>query len=403
MAVRGMPAWRRAGGTFRSSAGLGLYLVVAALVLVACPATARGLAAKNAQSAALVPDSALGAHAMLFFDTPLFADDDTFSQAVAEHASTVRLDIFLPQITDGDSQPDWTWVQRIAALAHQYRIRVLADLTGMPFWMSACPAGEPFADAYRCPAGDPGAWGQLVGDVAAHLRGSPVSFEIWNEPDGAWTFVGAAQQYGAMLAAAVRAIHTANPGAMVTNGGMMSTAGGGGAAWLSAALGAAGPDVWQRLSMLNVHIRGLESSLAGQLHAWMLFAAAHGRPQIPIWVTEAGYPADPAYQTDPVFQGGELAQARYVAAALRDLRNAGAAKIFVTQRDMAPGSGPFASEGVLAGLGDPISPDPQVTRRPAFYACRTFAEHTLTTGAGPPREQPGRSQLAPDTERRHES
>lgn len=386
MAVQGAPARTRVGCTFPFLAVLCSLLATA---LMASPAAARRIGAQSSLLT-LRPDSALGAHAMLFYDTPLAADDAVFSEAVAEHATTVRVDIFLPQITSGDSQRDWSWVKQIATLAHQCRVRVLADLTGMPFWMSACPAGTPIADSYQCPAADPAVWGALVGEVAAQLRQSAVSFEIWNEPDGSWTFSGSPEQYGAMLGAVLLAIHAENPDAKVTNGGMMQTAKGGGAAWLDQALAAAGPSAWRSLSMLNVHIRGLEWSLAGQLDAWRAFAAAHGRPQIPIWVTEAGYPADPAYQTDPQYQGGLNAQAGYDAAALKDLYTAGAAKIFTTQRDMAAGSGPFASEAVLAGLGDPISPNPQVTRRPAFYTCRAFAEHTTSRATQATRKQSAR-------------
>jgi hypothetical protein len=314
---------------------------------------------------------------MLFFDTPWAADVALFQQAAAEGASSVRLDIFLPQITSGDAQRDWSWVQRVALLARRYQMPVLADLTGMPLWMGNCPAGELWDEIDRCPARDPATWGALAGEIATQLRGVPVSFEIWNEPDGAWTFQGTPAQYGALLAAAVLSIHRADPQAHVTNGGMMTPAAEGGATWLAAALSAAGASVWRSLSTLNVHIRGPENSLAGQLEAWRAFADAHHRPGIPIWITEAGYPADPAYQTDPAYHGGAGAQARYLAHALRDLRRAGAAKIFVTQRDMAASQGPFASEGVLAGLGDPIAADPHVIRRPAFYACRAFARQRL--------------------------
>ena len=61
------------------------------------------------------------------------------------------------------------------------------------------------------PRTGPGGLGTAGGQVAAHLRELPVSFEIWNEPDGSWTYAGTAQQYGAMLAAAVLDIHKANP------------------------------------------------------------------------------------------------------------------------------------------------------------------------------------------------
>ena len=323
----------------------------------------------------LIPDNALGAHAMLYFDTPEAGDDAVLAEAEEERASTIRLDIFMPQLLAANNAVDWTWVDRIADLSRQHHLRVLADLTGMPLSMANCPPGD--QDVWdQCPAQDPAAWGQLAAQVAAHLRDMPVSFEIWNEPDGSWTYAGTAQQYGAMLAAAVLDIHRADPKALVTNGGMMQTAGAGGASWLGAALDAAGQRTWRELGMLNVHIRGVEGSLAPQLRAWRAFASGHGRPQLPVWVTEAGYPADPAYQFDPSFTGGDLGQARYVAAALRSLYRAGAAKIFVTERDMEPGSGEFASEGVIAGLTDQQLSDPDPQPRPAFDACRAFAKET---------------------------
>jgi hypothetical protein len=327
----------------------------------------------------LVADDALGAHAMLYFDTPVASDDAVFAAAVAEHAGTVRLDIFIPQLTAKPGRVDWSWVDRIARLSRRYRIRVLADLTGMPPALARCPAGP--VNVYLCPASDASAWGAIAGQVAARLEGVPVSFEIWNEADGSWTFLGSPAQYGALLAAAVRAIHAADPTAIVMNGGMMGTASAGGTAWLSTALAAAGARTWRALGALNVHVRGLEWSLRPQLLAWRAFAAQHGRPGIPIWVTEAGYPADPADQTDPAFQGGEQAQARYIADALRDLHRASAAKIFVTQRDMPPGNGAFSSEGVIAGLGDDQLSDPNPQPRPAFWACRAFAQETVAHAA----------------------
>ena len=352
--------------TWRRSAG-------AATLLTAClwllPATRAGAEPH------VIPDNALGAHSMLYFDTPGAGDNAVFAEAQTERASTIRLDIFMPQLLDASNAVDWTWIDRIAHLSREYHLRVLADLTGMPLSMADCPAGDQGVWD-QCPAQDPAAWGQLAGQVAAHLRELPVSFEIWNEPDGSWTYAGTAQQYGAMLAAAVLDIHKANPDALVTNGGMMQTAGGGGASWLNAALRAAGQRAWRELGMLNVHIRGVESSLAPQLRAWKTFAAGHGRPQLPIWVTEAGYPADPAYQFDPAFTGGELGQARYVAAALRSLYRAGAAKIFITERDMPAGSGEFVSEGVIAGLSDQQLTDPDPQPRPAFDSCRAFAKET---------------------------
>jgi hypothetical protein len=328
----------------------------------------------------LLPDSPLGAHAMLYYDTPLAADNDLFQQAADEHAGTVRLDVFLPQITNGAKKPDWSWVTRIRRLALRWRTRVLINVTGTPPDWTACPKRKHIAwlDA-RCPPRDPSRWAQLVGEVAGKLHGTAATFEVWNEPDGAWTFVGTAAQYGVMLGDAARAIGMADPGAGVTNGGIMNPAARGGTKWLKTALSAAGSDIWHNLSALNVHLRGREDQLAPQLRAWERFAATAGRANIPVWVSETGYPADPRYQSDPAYQGGEQAQANWLTAALRDLYAAGADKIFVTQRDMAPNMKAYASEGLLAGLADPMPSKPVVRRRPAWFAARDFASQHLSS------------------------
>src|SRR6202012_4291671 len=75
--------------------------------------------------------------------------------------------------------------------------------------------------------------------------------------------------------------------------------------------------------------------------------------------TEHGYPSDPAYQYDPGYTGGESSQAAYLEASLPTLIDAGAAAVFVTERDNL--SGAFASEGVLGGnVADPPPADPQI-------------------------------------------
>ena len=58
----------------------------------------------------LIPDNALGAHAMLYFDTPEAGDDAVFAEAEEERASTIRLDIFMPQLLAANNAIDWTWI-----------------------------------------------------------------------------------------------------------------------------------------------------------------------------------------------------------------------------------------------------------------------------------------------------
>ena len=85
-------------------------------------------------------------------------------------------------------------------------------------------------------------------------------------------------------------------------------------------------------------------------------------------MTEHGYPADPAYQVDPSFTGGDAAQAGYLTQSLVDLGEAGAEQVFVTLRDNLEGQ--YASEG-LVHIDD--APGHATTRRESFYAVRRLA------------------------------
>jgi hypothetical protein len=112
--------------------------------------------------------------------------------------------------------------------------------------------------------------------------------------------------------------------------------------------------------------------LPAVVHAWRAFFDAHDAADKPLWITEFGYPSDPAYQHDPAYRSGAASQASYLRRALPALLDAGAAKIFVTLRDNLTGQ--FASEGVIAGaVADPPQPEPRVVRKPAFVALTGLA------------------------------
>jgi hypothetical protein len=87
-------------------------------------------------------------------------------------------------------------------------------------------------------------------------------------------------------------------------------------------------------------------------------------------VTETGYPADPAYQTDPGYQNGATSQARWMTRVIPAMLGAGAAMVFVTERDTQTGR--FASEGILQST-DPLTTNPRYKPRPSFYAVQALA------------------------------
>jgi len=319
----------------------------------------------------------IGMHSMLFVDHPYSAKEAMFKEAAAVGASEIRLDIAIANVfPDPGGSPGWTGVDQYMQLARRYHLRVLADLLATPWYLADCPAGTPFTESYLCPPSDPVRWAQETAAIAAHTRGFIDDFEIVNEPDGTWAFRGSPQQYAGMLAPAYRAIHDANPAARVALGGLMDV-GEAGQQWMDAMLASLGTDAIHEFDIANIHVRGPAADTKRVVARWRRYFTRHGFGG-PLWVTEAGYPADPSHQNDPAYRGGADAQARYLTDAVPAMIRAGAAKVFITERDAL--SGLFASEGIL-DTSDPLTADPQYTRRPSFAAVRELILRRRTESA----------------------
>ena len=167
-----------------------------------------------------------------------------------------------------------------------------------------------------------------------------------------------------MLIAVSRAIRRANPAARIVLGGL------GGRGLRRRRLGCSpSPGARQAFDVASVHLRGRLRVVVGAVALWRRRLASlgfHG----PIWATEHGYPADPAYQWDERFQG-DVGQTRYLSRWLPRLIGAGVDRIFITLRDNR--GGPWATEGLISGVADPPSANPQVYRKPVASAVREFA------------------------------
>ena len=329
-------------------------------------------------------ENPIGIHSMLFLDHPFSAKQAMFKEAAATGASEIRLDIELSGVfPNPNAPPDWNGIDQYMSLARRYHLRVLADLLATPSYLTSCPSGTPADQTYLCPPLDPVLWGEDAGAIAAHTRGVINDFEIINEPDGSWAFRGTPQQYAALLTAAYHAIHNANPNARVALGGLMDI-GPGGRNWMNEMLTSLGHSAIHSFDIANIHVRTTAAQTASAVTGWRrYFASKHFIG--PLWVTETGYPADPTQQTDPAYQGGPEAQARYLNAVIPTMIRAGAAKIFITEPDSL--TGPYASEGIL-NTADPLTADPHYTRRPSFYTIRRLARRewrkaTITRRAYP--------------------
>jgi hypothetical protein len=341
---------------------IGLLVVVAAWVGGVSPASAREAATKNP----------VCMHSMLFSDTPYGFKDAMFREAAALGAGEIRVDLDLTAVFS-PTGTDFSTADQYMTLSKRYHLKVLADITATPCWLATSPS-QP--DSYKCGTDQPAAYAHLIARIAAQTRGVIDDFELINEPDGEWAFTGSPQQYAWMLADVYRDVHAADPRGRILLGGVMGCPSS--RTWLSQVFATPGANATHSFDVANVHLRDSLCRLGGDLERWRAFFARcgfHG----PLWVTEHGYPSDPAYQTDPHYRGhdrrsGLIAQARYLAHSVPALLHAGAAKVFVTERDDLTGR--FASEGVLSGqVSDPIPTQPSyaVSRKPAFATLAQLA------------------------------
>jgi hypothetical protein len=316
----------------------------------------------------------IGAHSMLQLDDPPSFMEAMFAQAAAMHATAIRLDVAPALIFTSQTQPpDFSALDEVVALARTYHLQVVADLLTIPAWMAQC--ATPTSSPSRCATADLSAYGSVIAQIVR--RADPVirDWEVWNEPDNGAFFDGTPQQYALMLRAAHDAIKSVDPADEVLLGGISGVAGAG---WLTQVLATPGADAAHAFDIANLHERAELWQLAPDVAGFREFLAAQGFAG-PLWVTEHGYPSDPAYQYDPGYTGGEWAQASYLEASIPTLLDAGATMVFVTERDNL--AGPFASEGVLGGdVADPPPADPQITPKPAFAVVRAIADCYVQLG-----------------------
>jgi hypothetical protein len=279
-----------------------------------------------------------------------------FDESTALNAAYIRVDVELDGIWGSvfeRPRPDWSKLDETLAVARAHpRLKVLGVLTGTPGSLAeACdrPLG-------LCPPKDPRRYAARVKRVVRRARTAITTWELVNEP---CLFTGvSATRYASMLKASYRAIKAANRRARVVIGDPVAGCSPG---WLPRVLELAP----RSFDVANVHLRGTLSGVLRAAKRWREAYRRHGRGKAPLWVTEFGYPATDDCQSDPVYRGGEPAQARYLAHGLSTLTRAGARQVFVTLRDNLDGC--WASEGITTiGTQWPYAS----RRKPAFRAVR---------------------------------
>jgi hypothetical protein len=314
-----------------------------------------------------VQSAPVSSHAMVYSCcTPPELKERIFSEAAALGAEYVRVDVQMGDVfeTDGGGpapSPDWRGLDEVIELAQRHRLRVLGILLNPPSWLTSCPGR--FPHHVSCPATDAAEFGRLAGRIAAHAASAIDHWEILNEPDGEWAFEGSPEDYGSMLVATHAAIKSRAPGDQVVLGGLMRPHEPG---WLERVL--AVPGAAGSFDIANVHLRGPVDAVVSRYREVRERLARQGFAG-PLWVTEHGYPADPAFQSDPAHTAGDLGQAGYLTKSLVGLGEAGAEQVFVTLRDHGS-EGAYATEGLTRIVE---APGYEVQRRPAFAAVRRVA------------------------------
>ncbi len=315
--------------------------------------------------------SRLGAHSMLYLDSSPAQQAALFRAAHEARVRSIRLDFTMGAVYRFLAEPDFSAVDRVNALARRYRLQVDAVLTGLPFWLADCPPDTAFMDLSKCPP-RPDAEAEWARMVTAVVRRSPAVrfWELGNEPDvpGGRFFIGSPAAYARMATVTARAVRAARRSAAVVLGGTSRLDRG----FLRAVLHDERNPLAGEIDVASVHLRGGLAGLRRQARTCVAFFRRMG-VRGPLWITETGYPSEPAHQWDVSLKGGEPDQARWVARGPRELVAGGAARVFVTLRD-GPEFGAksaFASEGVVRW--PQLAADGRVIPKPAFFALRRLA------------------------------
>ena len=329
------------------------------------------LAAGAAPATAAAPDpdtygARLGAHSMIYLDTPPALQRAMFRAAADAGVRAVRMDFAIGQVFPRGGS-DFAALERVDALAAEYGVDVLGVITTTPWYMGACAGGRD-QNAERCP---PAAryerrWRRMVARVVRRAN-HVCCWELGNEPDG-FGFFGGPHEYARWADLAAQGIRAARPAATIALGGLAHLD----EAFVAAALHDPSHPLAGVVDVANVHIRGRLDSLGPSVAAAQAMFLRQGL-DAPLWVSETGYPSSADHQFDPGFTSGPRAQAAWLVRGLRTLVDAGAERTFVTFRDTREfgRDSPFASEGIV--LWPRLNRRGRARPKPAFRAVRRLA------------------------------
>jgi len=133
-----------------------------------------------------------------------------------------RFDFSWSTVQPQRDQWSWTIYDHVFDLMHRYRIEPLPVLSYTTRWATT---GDPTATDYHQWANQPPVtadFTNFAATAAKRYADTGHYWEVWNEPDVSF-WLGDARQYAALFSATETAVKTANPAALVMNGGFSET------------------------------------------------------------------------------------------------------------------------------------------------------------------------------------
>jgi hypothetical protein len=237
------PLWRKAPLALVRFPGVFVALATAALLL-ALAAPAPGTYGAH-----------LGAHTMVYLDTPPAQQRAMFRAAADSGVRALRMDFAIGLVFPRGGR-DFAAVDRVNGLAAEYGVEVLGVITTTPWYIGACPGGLN-ENAERCSTAVryERRWRRMVARVAR--RASNVCcWELGNEPDG-YGFFGGAHEYARWADLAAQGIRAARPSATIAFGGLAHPD----ETFVAQALHDPAHPLIGVVDAANVHIRGTVDSL----------------------------------------------------------------------------------------------------------------------------------------------
>lgn len=245
----------------------------------------------------------------------------------------VRFSVSWREIEADSGRQDWSGPDAAIAAANRNGVRVLAVLSGTPYWASSAPDSVLAQGRIACgsskyskyPPRSYDTWQRFVGEATTRYRGKVAAWEVWNEPDlGSGDtdarpcrfWCGSPAEYAKLLAAASMVIRSRSPETPVVLGGLALVPPDTG--FLRAILTDRAYPAARFFDIANIHYYRDTNTIASTVTHVRETLRAGRAGERRLWVTETGTTSNQ----------GEQQQAEFLARVVPRLLDAGIERVF---------------------------------------------------------------------------